>query len=68
MPLYRIINGRNGDPYAIVYQLYPEAAQEPVSFLKVDDNHLYLMDRKLNLLVGNELFNYTLNRIDPGTQ
>jgi hypothetical protein len=65
---WRIINGMNGHPDAIVYQLYPEDAQEPVSFLKVDDNHLYLMDRKLNLLVGNELFSYTLNRIDPGTQ
>ena len=65
---WSIINGMNGDPDAIVYQLYPEDAQEPVSFLKVDDNHLYLMDRKLNLLVGNELFSFTLSRIDPGAQ
>ena len=65
---WRIIKGMNGHPDAIVYQLYPEDAQEPVSFLKVDDNHLYLMDRKLNLLVGNELFSYTLSRIDPGAQ
>ena len=65
---WRIIKGMNGDPDAIVYQLQPDDAQEPVSFLKVDDNHLYLLDRTMNLIVGNELFSYTLSRIDPDTQ
>jgi hypothetical protein len=65
---WKIVNGMNGDPDAVVYQLQPDDGQEPVSFLKVDDNHLYLMDRTMNLLVGNELFSYTLSRIDPGTQ
>lgn len=65
---WRIIKGMNGDPDAMVYQLYPQDVQEPVSFLKVDENHLYLIDRTMNLLVGNELFSYTLSRVDPGTQ
>ena len=65
---WRIMNGMDGDPDAIIYQLYPEDAQEPFSLLKVDENHLYLMDRDLNLLVGNELFSYTLSRVESDTQ
>jgi hypothetical protein len=65
---WRIINGIEGDSDAVVYQLQPDDGQEPVSFLKVDENHLYLMDRELHLLVGNELFSYTLSRVEPGTQ
>ena len=65
---WRIINGIDGDSDAVVYQLQPDDGQEPVSFLKVDENHLYLMDRTMNPLVGNELFSYTLSRVDQGTQ
>lgn len=65
---WRIINGMNGDSDALVYQLQPVDGQEPVSFLKVDDNHLFLMDRVMRLLVGNELFSYTLSRVEPDSQ
>ncbi|MCI0611033.1 MAG: copper resistance protein NlpE [Anaerolineae bacterium] len=65
---WRIINGMNSDLDAVIYQLYPEDAQEPVSFLKVDENHLYLMDRERNLLIGNELFSYTLSRVEQVNQ
>jgi hypothetical protein len=65
---WKIVHGMDGDPEALVYQLQPEDAQQPVSFLKVDDNHLFLMDRAMNLLVGNELFSYTLSRTDQGAK
>ena len=65
---WKIINGMNGDPDVIVYQLQPDDAQGPTYFLKVDENHLFLLDRDLNLLVGNEFFSYTLSRIEPDTQ
>ena len=64
---WNIVNGMNGDPDALVYQLQPDNGQGPVSFLKVDDNHLFIMDRAMQLLVGNELFSYTLSRVEPGT-
>ena len=63
---WEIVNGIDGDANAVVYQLQPDDGQETVSFLKVDENHLYLMDRAMNLLVGNELFSYTLSRVEPG--
>lgn len=65
---WTIIRGMDGDPEAVIYQLQLDNEQQPVSFLRVDENNLFLMDRDMNLLVGNQLFSYTLSRVDPGTQ
>jgi hypothetical protein len=62
---WKIIHGMDDEPDAILYQLQPDDSQESFHFLKVDDNHLLLMDRDLKLLVGNELFSYTLSRTEP---
>ena len=62
---WKIIRGMDGDPDAVIYQLQPDGAQQSFSFLKMDDNNLFLMDRDLNLLVGDELFSYTLSRMEP---
>ena len=61
---WTILEGAEGDPDAVVYQLQLEGTQGPVSFLKADENHLFQLDRELNLLVGNALFSYTLSRIE----
>ena len=61
---WRIVHGMDDDPNAILYQLQPDGAQQAFYFLKVDDNHLFMMDSAMNLLVGNELFSYTLSRAD----
>jgi hypothetical protein len=60
--VWTILHGLDGDPDAVVYQLQVREAK-PVSFLQVDENHLFLMDRDMHLLVGNELFSYTLSRV-----
>ena len=64
---WTIVQGMHGGLEAVVYQLQLRDAQQPLSFLRVDKNHLFLMDREMNLLVGNELFSYTLSRADPNT-
>ena len=61
---WTITRGIKGDPDAVVYQLNIDNAQQPVSFLKTDDNTLFLLDRDMNLLVGDALFSYTLSRTD----
>jgi len=61
---WTILHGTKNDPDAAVYQLRPDDSQQLMSFLKVDDNHLFLLDEELNLLVGNALFSYTLSRVD----
>lgn len=65
---WTIVTGTPSDPDAIVYQLKLDEAQTPTSFLKADGNHLFLLDRALNILVGNELFSYTLSRTKRGAQ
>jgi len=65
---WTIIQGIESDPDAVVYQLHLEGSQQPVSFLKADENHLFLLDRAGNPLVGNALFSYTLSRTDKGVQ
>jgi hypothetical protein len=63
---WKIVHGMDGDPKAVIYQLQPDGTQQSFSFLKVDDNHLFLMDEALNPLVGNEYFSYTLSRTEQG--
>jgi hypothetical protein len=64
---WTIVQGRNADSDAIIYQFQVDGDQAPVSFLKVDDNHLFLLDQSLNLLVGDASFSYTLSRKDAET-
>ena len=64
---WTILQGTKRDPEAVVYQLQLDGSQGPVSFLKADENHLFLLDRDLELLVGNGLFSYTLSRIEAKT-
>jgi hypothetical protein len=65
---WSIVQGTESDPDAVVYQLHLEGSQQPMSFLKADENHLFLLDRDGNLLVGNALFSYTLSRIEKSAQ
>jgi hypothetical protein len=59
---WKITQGTKTNGDAIIYQLYSTESQNPVSWLKIDDNHLFLLDQNTNLLVGNALFSYTLSR------
>jgi hypothetical protein len=61
---WTILQGTKNDPTAVVYQLRPDDSQQLASFLKADDNHLFLLGEELNPLVGNALFSYTLSRVD----
>jgi hypothetical protein len=65
---WTILEGTKDNPDAVVYQFQLEGSQPPVSFLKADENHLFLLDEDLNLLVGNALFSYTLSRMEADTK
>lgn len=47
----------------VVYQLDPKLPGGFLSLLRADGNILLLLDRQGNLLVGDILFSYTLNRV-----
>lgn len=60
---WTIIKGTKTNPNAIVYRLNPDTPALSLSFLKLSDNLLHILDSDERLLIGNEFFSYTLNRV-----
>jgi hypothetical protein len=59
---WQIEKGTKANPDARVYRLEQEG--RPTIFLQqLDENILFFLDEKKNLLVGNRDFSYTLNRV-----
>jgi|GEM_PF-298043 len=58
---WRILHGTKANPQAIVYKLDTDKPQESLYLLQADKNVLFFMDKEMNLLVGNQDFDYTLN-------
>ena len=59
---WSIVQGTPADPEAIVYQLHSARLPQPLSFLKVDDNHLFLLTPDFHFMVGDAFASYTLSR------
>lgn len=59
-----VTQGTASNPAALLYQLKPnqDAAQAPLVFLKADDDVLFLLDKEMNCMSGNEYCSYTFNR------
>ena len=60
---WAIVQGTKINPNAIYYQLNPDKPGLGLSFLKLSDNLLHIVDENEKLMIGNEFFSYTLNRI-----
>jgi hypothetical protein len=60
---WRIVQGKMPDHAAIVYVLETGLKGKLLYLLKGDDNVLFIMDEKFNLLTGDRDFSYTLNRV-----
>jgi len=60
---WSINRGAAIDHDATVYQLNPTQSQPALLFLKGDDNVLFFLNQKRELLVGHAEFSYTLNRV-----
>ncbi|HMF71327.1 MAG TPA: hypothetical protein VK616_07615 [Flavitalea sp.] len=59
---WAIIHGSKTNPEAIVYQLNPDKPEISLSFLKLSDNLLHIVDQDGRLMIGNEFWSYSLNR------
>ena len=63
---HKVVEGKwaelQGTSRPTIYKLDPNRSEGSVSFLVGDYNVLFLLDRNMRLLVGNEHFAYTLNR------
>lgn len=69
-----ILKGTAADPQAVVYRLNPDDPPAAVSFLKIHDDILHLLNPDGALKTGNASWSYTLNRtdnrarVDPGRE
>jgi hypothetical protein len=59
---WTVVKGTAADPQALVYLIDPGKPGYTFYLMKGDDNVLFFLDKERNLLVGNNLFSYTLNR------
>ncbi len=60
---WAIVRGTKTNPDAIFYQLNPDKPGMRLNFLKLSDKLLHIVDQNEKLMIGNEFFSYTLNRI-----
>ena len=60
---WTITHGRGSDPNAIVYRLSDTKTNQAISFLKLSNDLLHLLDSDQHLMIGNAAWSYTLNRI-----
>jgi hypothetical protein len=59
---WSLSKGSKTDPDDIIIALEAEN-QQTIYLQKGDDNVLFFLDNDKNIMTGNELFNYTLNRV-----
>lgn len=60
---WAIVRGTKTNPNPIFYQLNPDKPGMGLRFLKLSDNILHIVDENEKLMIGNEFFSYTLNRV-----
>ena len=65
---WSITKGTKSNPDAVVYQLNADNAAITVRFLRLSDNLLHILDADDRLMIGNEFFSYTLNRVANNNQ
>jgi hypothetical protein len=61
---WTISNGTAADPNAVIYRLNDDKTNRTISFLKLNDDLLHLLDSDQRLMTGNAAWSYTMNRID----
>lgn len=60
---WTIVQGTKTNPHSIVYRLESEKPGASISFLKLSDKLIHLLDNNGKLMIGNESFSYTLSRV-----
>jgi hypothetical protein len=60
---WAIVKGIKTNPSAIVYQLNPGNPKISVSLLRMSDDLLHILDGEGRLMIGDEFFSYTLNKV-----
>jgi len=60
---WTIVKSTKTNPNAIVYRLESDNPETSISFLKLSDKLIHLLDNAEKLMIGNESFSYTLSQV-----
>ena len=60
---WAIVNGTKTNPKAIVYRLESDKPEKSISFLKLSESLIHILDINGKLMIGDESFSYTLSRV-----
>jgi NlpE N-terminal domain len=60
--MWTIANGMASDPSAVVYHLEDSKSHKMISFLRLNESVLHLLDDDQHLMIGTAAWSYTLNR------
>lgn len=60
---WAIVQGTKTNPAAIVYRLNPDKPKISVSLLRMSNDLLHILDDAGRLMIGDEFFSYTLNKV-----
>jgi hypothetical protein len=60
---WSIVRGTKSNPAAVVYMLNPGKPGIAIDMLKLSDSLLHILDGEGKLMIGNEFWSYTLNRV-----
>jgi hypothetical protein len=58
-----IIKGTGTNPSAVIYRLDPDKPRSSISFLRLNESLLHLLDSHQQLMIGTGAWSYTLNRV-----
>lgn len=61
---WEIVKGTKSSPDAVIYRINEEKSQRSLSFVKVGENLLHLLNPDGSLMIGSGGSSYTLNRAD----
>jgi hypothetical protein len=59
---WEIVKGTKSSPDAVIYRMNAETTQRSLSFVKVSENLLHLLNPDESLMIGSGGWSYTLNR------
>jgi hypothetical protein len=60
-----IVKETHTNPSAVIYCLDPDKPAESISFIRLNDNLLHLLDSSGQLMTGTGAWSYTLSRVGP---
>lgn len=60
---WTIVKGMPSNPSAVIYRLDTDKPSESISFVRLNENMIHLLDRDQHLMNGTGAWSYTLNKV-----